>query len=184
MRCIFGQVWLIRKFRTRTECLCDRFLFLSLFAVSTAGLVSTYTWLPQCLATGAHRPHLHSPSSCPYLWQPIISTRGTLDDELVNKPGEAGLTRTDAVRLFCCIRSLACTINIGTQYFTSQWWTWVILKNKATDTKTRTERKDLISWNRSTKCPYVLGEDNQPMLEAPVGVYVTCNWCKDVFREI
>ncbi len=26
--------------------------------------------------------------------------------------------------------------------------------------------------------------DNQPMLEASVGVSVTCNWCKDVFREI
>ncbi len=31
MRRIFGQVWLIRKFRSLTECLCDRFLFLSLF---------------------------------------------------------------------------------------------------------------------------------------------------------
>lgn len=96
MRYIFGQVWLIRKFHSRR--ICSHFIrnayvtissFSLYFAVSAAGLVSVYTWLPRCLATGAHRPYLHSPSSCPYLWQPIISARGTLDDEFANKPWAA-----------------------------------------------------------------------------------------------
>lgn len=130
MRYIFGQVWLIRKFhscRICSHCIQNAYVTISsfslYFAVSATGLVSMYTWLTRCLATGAHRPYLHSPSSCPYLWQPITCARGTLDDELVNNPGAAkeGKTHRNGhcqVVLFHLreTRSLARTINKGTHF--------------------------------------------------------------------
>lgn len=107
MRDIFGQVWLWSggdDSVSPTLCIhpFHRFFFY-FFAVSTTGLVSLCT-TSRCLATGAHP--FYSPSSHPYLWQPIIRTNGALYDVLVNKPWtEVGVicaARTPRTRLSGC----------------------------------------------------------------------------------